>query len=68
MTFLNKILAPVFCLVAFVAFGQKEAQKITIGESITLESNILNETRTINIYLPPTTNRMTPLNTLWCIF
>ncbi|QQU03630.1 alpha/beta hydrolase [Myroides odoratus] len=53
MTFLNKILAPIFCLVAFVAFGQKEAQKITIGESITLESNILNETRTINIYLPP---------------
>lgn len=53
MTFLNKILAPIFCLVAFVAFGQKEAQKITIGESITLESTILNETRTINIYLPP---------------
>lgn len=53
MTFLDKILAPIFCLVVFVAFGQKEAQKITIGESITLESNILNETRTINIYLPP---------------
>ncbi|EHQ42339.1 alpha/beta hydrolase [Myroides odoratus] len=53
MTFLNKILALIFCLVAFVAFGQKEAQKITIGESITLESTILNETRTINIYLPP---------------
>ena len=53
MTVLNKVLSAVFCLVAFTALGQKEAQKISIGESIALESNILNETRTINIYLPP---------------
>lgn len=53
MTILNKVLSVAFCLVAFVAFGQKETQKISIGESITLESNILNEKRTINIYLPP---------------
>ncbi len=53
MTVLNKVLTAAFFLLAFVAFGQKEAQKISIGESITLESNILNETRTINIYLPP---------------
>lgn len=53
MTVLNKVLSIAFCLVAFIAFGQKDTQKITLGESITLESSILNETRTINIYLPP---------------
>ncbi|MGG5507052.1 MULTISPECIES: alpha/beta hydrolase [unclassified Myroides] len=53
MTVLHKVLTATFFLFAFIAFGQKEANKITIGESITMESTILNETRTINIYLPP---------------
>lgn len=39
-------------IIAFNSFGQTEHQPIVIGESITFFSEILNEERTINVYMP----------------
>lgn len=53
MTISNKILSLAFSLFSLVLFGQQESKNISLGESIALPSTILNETRTINVYLPP---------------
>ncbi|MGS4345700.1 alpha/beta hydrolase [Myroides odoratus] len=53
MTILHKVLSLALGVFALLSFEQTQAQQISLGESISLPSNILNENRTINIYLPP---------------
>lgn len=53
MTILHKVLSLALGVFALLSFEQTQAQQISLGESISLKSNILNENRTINIYLPP---------------
>jgi len=53
MTILNKVVSLALGVFALLSFEQIQAQQISLGESISLPSNILNENRTINIYLPP---------------
>ncbi|WP_413513027.1 alpha/beta hydrolase [Myroides odoratus] len=53
MTALKRFLSVAFCFLTLLVFGQKGAQKIILGESISFPSKVLKETRTINIYLPP---------------
>ena len=51
--------ASVFLLLCITAFGQSDGARstpgvpLTIGETFTIESKILGETRRINVYLPP---------------
>lgn len=51
--------ASVFVLLCITAFGQSDGARstpgvpLTIGETFTVESKILGETRRINVYLPP---------------
>lgn len=55
MKFINKVLLLIFLFFAFQANAQEESiskEPITIGESVTIKSKILDEGRTLNIYLP----------------
>ena len=49
------LIALVFQLLAFPGSrtGSGEATPLAIGETFTLQSKVLNETRRINVYLPP---------------
>lgn len=52
---MNKLLLLIFCCLAFQTNTQEDAiskKPLTIGESVTFHSKILDENRTLNIYLP----------------
>lgn len=49
---MKHILLTLSLLITLQGFSQMETTPLVIGESITFHSNILNEERTINIYLP----------------
>jgi predicted alpha/beta superfamily hydrolase len=55
MKFINKTLILVFCFYAFQTNAQEAVitkSPLTIGESVSIHSKILDEDRTLNIYLP----------------
>lgn len=54
---IKNILAILSISICSLSFAQGAPTPICIGESISLESVILNENRTINIYLPPGYNQ-----------
>lgn len=47
------VLAAVCCLAFNSAHAAEKAAPLVIGETLTLQSKVLNETRRINVYLPP---------------
>lgn len=49
---MKKLLLLVSLFVCTLSFAQEEKKPLNIGESITLDSKILSQKRTINIYLP----------------
>lgn len=47
------VLAALCCFAVNAAQGSEQAAPLVIGETFTLQSKVLNETRRINVFLPP---------------
>jgi predicted alpha/beta superfamily hydrolase len=47
------LIATAFFFISTVGFAQTNENAITIGKKYSIKSNILNETRSYNVYLPP---------------
>lgn len=46
------VIFPLFLCLTLSAFAQDEASDVVIGQVLTLDSDILGETRTIKVWLP----------------
>ncbi len=53
MTIQKTFFSAFFLLLSLIIYANKKPQPIKLGESVSIKSSILNENRTINIYLPP---------------